>query len=112
MAVSKKDLSLKVSSSSSIAKFIDWYGDAYSTKSKMGRVMKGKSAVFLQSLLDGVLEGSIDKKTNDIVKEFQLLKTKTPEEIWAEKTFKDAPEKLKKWSELQQDIEEAKKRAS
>ena len=103
---------LKVSSTSILNKFISWYQDSKSTESKQGRIMKGRSNDFLIRVLEGLCSGSASNSLKDdmaVFKEFSSEKDKSPEEIAAEKAFKNDPEKLKTWKQFQKEIQAAKK---
>tara|TARA_B100001250_G_scaffold138040_2_gene118128 strand:- start:1808 stop:2140 length:333 start_codon:yes stop_codon:yes gene_type:complete len=109
--MAKKSLELKLKDASPILKFVNWYGEHFSTPSKTGRVMKGKSNDFIINFLEHLLTGNKIKVGEDMEKinMFVALKDKSQEEIDAEKAFKNDAEKLKTWKQLQKDIARAKK---
>ena len=111
--MAKTKIELKVSSTSILNKFISWYQDSKSTESKQGRIMKGRSNDFLIRVLEGLCSGSAGNSLKDdlaVFKEFSSEKDKSPEEIAAEKAFKNDPEKLKTWKAFQKEIQAAKKK--
>ena len=111
--MAKTKIELKVSATSTLTKFISWYQDSKSTESKQGRIMKGRSNDFLIRVLEGLCSGSASNSFKDdlaVFKEFASEKDKSPEEIAAEKAFKNDAEKLKTWKQLQKDIAAAKKK--
>ena len=109
--MAKKSLELKLKDDSPILKFVKWYGEHFSTPSKTGRVMKGKSNDFIINFLEHLLTGNKIKVGEDMerINMFVALKDKSQEEIDAEKAFKNDAEKLKTWKQLQKDIARAKK---
>ena len=109
--MAKRTIELKVKDTSPILKFINWYGEYFSTTSPTGRVMKGKSIEFVINFVEHILTGNNMKLKEDkeILDVFTSLKDKTQEEIDAEKAFKNNPEKLKTWKQLQKDIDKANK---
>ena len=111
--MAKTKIELKVSSTSTLTKFVSWFQNSKSTTSGTGRVMKGRSNDFLIRVLEGLCSGSASNSFKDdlaVFKEFASEKDKSPEEIAAEKAFKNDAEKLKTWNQLQKDIEKAKKK--
>tara|TARA_B100000131_G_C17718576_1_gene451836 strand:- start:179 stop:511 length:333 start_codon:yes stop_codon:yes gene_type:complete len=109
--MAKKSLELKIKDDSPILKFVKWYGEHFSTPSKTGRLMKGKSNDFIINFLENLLTENKVRMKEDMEKinMFVALKDKSQEEIDAEKAFKNDAEKLKTWKQLQKDIAAAKK---
>ena len=109
--MAKKSLDLKLKDNSPIQKFVDWYAEHFSTMSKTNRKMKGKSNEFIINFLEHALTNNRVRLKEDMEKidMFISFKDKTQEEIDAEKAFKNNPEKLKTWKQLQKDIHKANK---
>ena len=106
----KTKVELKVSQTSHLIRFAIWYMETKSTTSATGRVMKGRSNEFFIRVLEGLSSNSDSKQLKDdlaVFKEYAAQKDKSAEEILAEKTFKDDPEKMKTWKELQKQMQAA-----
>ncbi len=105
--MAKNKFELKVNQSSQLFRFALWYMETKGKKSKTGRYMSGRYNDFFVKILDGLASGSNKpefKEEMAVFKEYQAQKDKSSEEILAEKTFKDDPEKLKTWKELQKQL--------
>lgn len=111
--MAKTKIELKVNTTSTLIKFVNWFQESKGSISDSGRKMKGRSNDFLIRILEGLCENSGNKEFGDdleIFKEFSQQKNKSPEQVAAEKAFANDAEKLKTWNQLQKDIEKAKKK--
>jgi len=107
-----KQLVLKIKDDSPIKSFIEWYAEYFSVvKEKSNRKMKGNTPAFIIGFLEHALTNNGVRLKEDMEKidMFISFKDKTQEEIDAEKAFKNNPEKLKTWKQLQKDIHKANK---
>ena len=108
--MAKVKVELKVSPYSSIPKFIDWYKQAYATKSPTGRVMSGKSNDFIIKVLQSLCDGKYSKQDQAIFDEFVVSKDKSEDEILAEKIYANDPDKLKTFQQFQKELAKHRKK--
>lgn len=107
-----KQFVLKIKDNSPIQTFVKWYADYYTeVKEESGRKMKGKSNEFIIKFLEHALtnNGVRIKEDMEKINTFISFSSKTQEEKDAEIAFKNHPEKLKTWKQLQKDIDKANK---
>tara|TARA_X000000368_G_C22680792_1_gene558148 strand:+ start:182 stop:514 length:333 start_codon:yes stop_codon:yes gene_type:complete len=110
MIMAKVKVELKVSPYSSIPKFIDWYKQAYATKSPTGRVMSGKSNDFLIKVLQSLCDGKFSATDKEVFTDFVASKDKTDDEILAEKIYANDPDKLKTFQQFQKELAKHRKK--
>ena len=107
-----KPFVLKIKDNSPIPTFVKWYTEYYTEiKEGSGRKIKGKGNDFIIKFLEHALtkNGVRFKEDLEKIETFISFSSKTQEEKDAEKAFKNNPEKLKTWKQLQKDIAAAKK---
>ena len=102
--MAKIKVELKVDTYSSINKFMKWYEEAYSYKSGMGRIMKGKTKDFLIRVIENKISGKVNKEDEDAFKNFSALKDLSQEEINARNALKNNPEELETYLKIQKKI--------
>ena len=109
-SLAKTKVELKCSQTSHLIRFAIWYMENKGSISPTGRTMKGKSNDFFIRILEGLATNSDSKSFKEdlaVFKEYAAQKDKTEEEKLAEKTFKNDPEKMKTWKELQKQMQAA-----